>query len=64
LFQSINDLRKKLLKVLGIWIAKKKSEKAKKRNPLSSYTTMPHYFPTEQVDIVRKLKSKRKVKLG
>ncbi len=40
----------------------KARKKAKKGMPPSSYITMPHYFPSEQVDIVRKLKSKRRVK--
>jgi len=38
-------------------------KKAKKKVPPSSYNTMPHYFPTEQVDIVREMKSKRRVRL-
>jgi hypothetical protein len=29
-------------------------KKAKKRTPPRAYDTMPHYFPTEQVDIVKK----------
>jgi len=33
--------------------------KKKKETPPSSYNTMPHYFPTEQVDIVRKIKVNR-----
>jgi len=33
--------------------------KSKKTRP-SSYTTVPYYFPTEQVDIVSKLERKRK----
>ena len=33
--------------------------KLKKTRP-SSYTTVPYYFPTEQVDIVNKLERKRK----
>ncbi len=33
--------------------------KKKKRMPPSSYDTMPHYFPTEQVDVVKKIKTKR-----
>jgi hypothetical protein len=37
-------------------------KKIKKGMPPSSYITMPHNFPTEQVDIVRKLKSKRRAK--
>jgi hypothetical protein len=39
----------------------KRKKKAEKMPP-SSYITMPQYYPTEQVDIVRKLKSKRRVK--
>jgi len=37
-------------------------KKAKKGMPPSSYITMPHYFPTEQVDIVKKIKPKRRRK--
>jgi len=38
-------------------------KKAKKRSvPPSSYSTMPYYFPTEQVDIVKKIKSKKRRK--
>jgi len=37
-------------------------KRAKKGIPPSPYVTMPHYFPTEQVDIVRKLRSKRRIK--
>jgi hypothetical protein len=38
----------------------RKKEKKKGRGiPPSSYITMPHYFPTEQVDIVKKIKAKR-----
>ncbi|UCC27966.1 MAG: hypothetical protein JSW29_00470 [Candidatus Bathyarchaeota archaeon] len=40
---------------------KKEKKKAKKSSP-SSYVTMPHYFPTEQVDIVKKIKPKRRRK--
>jgi hypothetical protein len=36
--------------------------KKKKGTPPSSYETMPHYFPTEQVDIVRKVKTERRLK--
>ena len=43
------------------WEELKKKAK-KKKGPPSSYNTMPHYFPTEQVDIVRKMKSKRRVR--
>jgi len=38
---------------------KGRKKKAKKGMPPSSYITMPHYFPTEQVDIVKKTKAKR-----
>jgi hypothetical protein len=31
----------------------------KKGMPPSSYDTMPYYFPTEQVDIVKRVKPKR-----
>jgi len=41
---------------------KEKKKAKKKRVPPSSYNTMPHYFPTEQVDIVRKMKPRRKRK--
>jgi len=41
---------------------KKKKKGRKKRVPASSYNTMPHYFPTEQVDIVHKMKKKKKIK--
>jgi len=37
-------------------------KKIKKGMPPSSYITMPHYFPTEQVDIVKKIKLKRQRK--
>jgi len=46
LFRSEEELKKKI----------------KKGMPPSSYTTMPHYFPTEQVDIVKKIKPKRRGK--
>ncbi|MGD8505560.1 MAG: hypothetical protein PVF15_02725 [Candidatus Bathyarchaeota archaeon] len=39
-----------------------KRKKTKKGTPPSSYNTMPHYFPTEQVDIVKKIKPKRRRK--
>jgi len=38
---------------------RKKEKKKGKGMPPSSYITMPHYFPTEQVDIVKKIKPKR-----
>ena len=41
---------------------RKKEKKRGRRIPPSSYNTMPHYFPTEQVDIVKKIKSKRRIK--
>jgi hypothetical protein len=34
----------------------------KKGMPPSSYNTMPYYFPTEQVDIVKRMKDKRRKK--
>jgi len=38
-------------------------KKEKKKNvPPSSYDTMPHYYPTEQIDIVKKVKFKRQRK--
>ncbi len=40
----------------------RENKKSKRRTPPSSYNTMPHYFPTEQVDIVRKMKSKKRIK--
>ncbi|MEM3774772.1 MAG: hypothetical protein QXX92_07235 [Candidatus Bathyarchaeia archaeon] len=43
--------------------AKRKTKKKPSGVPPSSYLTVPYYFPTEQVDIVDKLKrKKRKVK--
>jgi len=39
----------------------KKTVRKKKTAP-SSYDTMPYYFPTEQVDIVKRIKSKRRRK--
>jgi hypothetical protein len=42
-------------------VKNRKKKPKKKRIPPSSYGTMPHYFPTEQVDIVDKIK-KRKIK--
>ena len=41
---------------------KKEKKKAKKGMPPSSYNTMPHYFPTEQIDIVKKIKPKKRRK--
>lgn len=41
---------------------KKEKKKAKRKTSPSSYVTMPHYFPTEQVDIVKKIKPKRRRK--
>ena len=34
-------------------------KKTKKKTP-SAYNTLPYYYPTEQVDIVRKMKRKRR----
>jgi len=39
---------------------KKEKKKGKKGTPPAFYNTMPHYFPTEQVDIVRKMKSRKR----
>lgn len=56
------------LVLLVIWLIHKtttKSRKETKRNkkkPPNAYETMPYYFPTEQVDIVKKMKPKRRRK--
>jgi len=34
-------------------------KKAKKKTP-SAYSTLPYYYPTEQVDIVEKMKWKKR----
>jgi hypothetical protein len=34
----------------------RKKKNREKKSPPSSYDTMPWYYPTEQVDIIRKLK--------
>ena len=39
---------------------KKDKKKGKRGTSPASYNTMPHYFPTEQVDIVRKMKSRKR----
>jgi hypothetical protein len=41
---------------------RKERKKGRKEMPPSSYVTMPHYFPTEQVDIVKKIKRKKQRK--
>jgi hypothetical protein len=42
---------------------RKEKKRVKKGMPPSSYITMPHYFPTEQVDILRKIRlAKRRKK--
>jgi len=42
---------------------KKKKKNGEKKGPPRSYDTMPWYYPTEQVDIVRKLRAdKAKIK--
>jgi len=41
---------------------KKEKKKAKKGMPPSSYITMPYYFPTEQIDIIKKIKPKKQGK--
>jgi len=53
------DLRKKRPSVLERLMPKREK---KKGTPPSSYETMPHYFPTEQVDIVKKTKLGRRRK--
>ena len=40
--------------------AKRKLKRKSRRVSPSSYGTVPYYFPTEQVDIVDKLKRERK----
>jgi len=46
----------------SIILGNMKKKAKRKKIPPSSYDTMPWYFPTEQVDIVRKLKGKKKKK--
>ena len=41
---------------------KKEKKKAKETMAPSSYITMPHYYPTEQIDIVKKIKPKKRRK--
>jgi hypothetical protein len=45
-------------------MSRKQPEKKarKKRVPPSAYVTMPHYYPSEQVDIVKKIRLQRKRK--
>jgi len=38
---------------------KRKIKRKSNRVPPSSYVTVPYYFPTEQVDIVNKLRRKK-----
>jgi len=40
---------------------RKETKRNKKKSP-NAYETMPYYFPTEQVDIVKKMKPKRRRK--
>ncbi|MEM3875200.1 MAG: hypothetical protein QXU45_08740 [Candidatus Bathyarchaeia archaeon] len=61
LIQKVKDreIRERIMKKR----AKRKTKKKSSGVPPSSYLTVPYYFPTEQVDIVDKLKrKKRKVK--
>ena len=60
----INNLRRNRLDILTVRMSKKKLKKTtkKKSAPPSSYTSMPYYFPTEQVDIVRKVRTKKRAK--
>jgi len=41
---------------------KELKKRTKERMFSNSYITMPHYFSTEQVDIVRKMRPKRRRK--
>jgi hypothetical protein len=45
-------------------MSRKRLEKKtlQKRTPPNAYVTVPHYYPTEQVDIVKKIKLKGKRK--
>jgi len=59
--QLISDAKKKDLER----IVRKKARHLKRRSKkssASSYVTVPYYFPTEQVDIVNKLQSRKKRK--
>ncbi|NIU80940.1 hypothetical protein GWN63_01650 [Candidatus Bathyarchaeota archaeon] len=38
---------------------RRKDKRSEEGRPPTVYETMLHYFPTEQVDIVQKMKSKR-----
>jgi hypothetical protein len=49
------------------WISRasdrsRRKSRQKKRVKPTAYDTMPQYFPTEQVDIVNKMKEKKKIK--
>ena len=62
---STKDLRKKLLDGLVMSMPKrmkKDKKKAEKGMAPSVYDTMPHYFPTGQIDIVKKIRKRRKKK--
>ncbi len=48
--------------MMTVKMTRKAKKKTKKKQPPSAYVTMPYYFPTEQVDIVRKIKPKRRRK--
>lgn len=41
---------------------RQKEKKKIKKMPPNSYITMPHCYPTEQIDIVKKMKPKRRGK--
>ena len=65
LTKKINELTSKALDAkIKEQIAKRRTERKLKRKSKgsspSSYTTVPYYFPTEQVDIVGKFNRKRK----
>jgi hypothetical protein len=40
--------------------AKRKTKKKQSGVPPSSYVTVPYYFPTKQVDIVNKLRRRKR----
>ena len=61
LSQLISKAKKKDLERIMRKRARNLKRKSKKVRP-SSYVTVPYYFPTEQVDIVNKLRPRKKRK--
>ena len=52
--------KRKIVETTSNILREMKKKAKKKRVPPTSYNTMPYYFPTEQIDIVRKkMKIKR-----